>query len=160
VTALAQSPHTCEVVACVVSDGNRTCLVRRSQQVASDRGRWHCVTGYLDPGLSPRACVLRELEEELSLGPVEIGQLDEGPELVYADGAVIWVVHTFLAATARRHFDLNWENEAYKWTDDPRKTSGCVWWLGDVYDALAFRPLTRGRIRTKSTGPASVHRCR
>lgn len=135
-TALGYSPQRCEVVACVVTDGDRTCLVRRSQRVATDRGLWHCVTGYLEAGVSPRACVLRELAEELSLLPPDIERLEEGPDLVYAEGPVTWVVHTFLVMTARERFRLNWENEAYAWTDDSEDRPDCVWWLEDVYEAV------------------------
>lgn len=134
---LVRSQQRCEVVACVVSDGDRTCLVRRSQRVGSDRGLWHCVTGYLDGDLSPRACVLLELEEELALHRLDLEHLNQGPDLVYVDDSVTWVVHTFLAVTSRRQFHLNWENETYAWTDDPQDHSGCVWWLRDVYDAVA-----------------------
>jgi 8-oxo-dGTP pyrophosphatase MutT (NUDIX family) len=155
-TALAHGPQSCEVVACVVTDGDRTCLVRRSRLVASDPGLWHCVTGYLDRSLSPRVCVLRELEEELSLYPVDIERLDQGPDLVYEEGSTTWVVHTFLAVTLRRRFVLNWENEEYRWTDDPADQSRSVWWLRDVYAAVeSRRNLTSptARISSPTLGP-------
>jgi hypothetical protein len=47
------------VVAVIVRWRNRIALFRRSQTVGHDRGRWHCITGYLEAGVSPRRAGLR-----------------------------------------------------------------------------------------------------
>lgn len=125
------------VVACVVTHGERTCLLRRSQQVSSERGLWHCVTGYLEPGLSARSCVRKELHEELALGRADVVRLESGPRLRYPLDDTCWLVHTFRAEVAREDVRLNWENDEARWTSVPHEQSGAVWWLSDVYRAVA-----------------------
>lgn len=133
--------HTSDVVACVVTDGTDVCLVRRSQQVSHDRGRWHCVTGYLDPGSEPRACVLDELGEELGLTADRLESIIAGPVLEYEQSGMLWRVHTFLAHTDTAPFRLNWENDEYVWAAPDHPTVGCVSWLPDVYaSVLPARP--------------------
>ena len=55
------------VVAVVVEWRDKIALLKRSQHLAHDRGRWHCVTGYVDPGASPEEQAFRELLEETGL---------------------------------------------------------------------------------------------
>ena len=125
-----------DVVACVVTDGRLVCLVRRSQHVTHDQGRWHCVTGYLDDGATPRECAFRELEEELSLARSDVDVLHEGPLLNYRVDHTVWVVHTFLASTSQTEFQLNWENEAFVWTAPGSEVGDCVPWLADVHSSV------------------------
>ena len=43
------------VVAVVVEWRGRIALFKRSQSVGHERGLWHCITGYLEPGVPPTA---------------------------------------------------------------------------------------------------------
>ena len=124
--------HVREIVAGVVTDGSEICLVRRSMTVESDPGLWHCVTGYLENGNSPRAQIMIELQEELGLLPADIRSLREGAELRLSEAGSLWVVHTFEVTTSLRRFTLNWENDGYAWLaigDLPAKS---VEWLDNV----------------------------
>ena len=55
------------VVAVLMFREGRLCLLRRSHAVGSDRGRWHCVTGFVDSGVDPDAQALIEVREETGL---------------------------------------------------------------------------------------------
>lgn len=128
-----------DVVACVVTDGDLVCLVRRSEDVGHDRGRWHCVTGYVERGRSPLDTVQAELSEELGLEDDAIDELVAGPLLRLHENGTLWRVHVFAARTSQEMFRLNWENDAYVWTPPDHSLAGCVSWLGKVYESVLPR---------------------
>lgn len=139
-----------DVVACVVANGEQICLVQRSHRVSSDQGLWHCVTGYVEQGVTPSVAALNELSEELGLQPQRIDRLRRGTVLRYQEGDVSWVVHTFLAETRQRRFELNWENDAYVWSTGEIAPDDRVPWLVDVCRNFGYlRPSERGRPRRK-----------
>jgi NUDIX domain len=61
-----------EIVLVVLRRGDRICLARRSEQVATSRGLWSVVTGYVEPGVVPLAHARKELVEELGLNSAEL----------------------------------------------------------------------------------------
>jgi ADP-ribose pyrophosphatase YjhB (NUDIX family) len=126
------------VVAVVVEWREKIALLKRSQHLAHDRGRWHCVTGYVDPSATPKEQAFRELLEETGLTTGDLLELRQGPALLLSDGSGIpWSVHTFTAVTARRRLELDWEHDSYRWTL-PAKTArfaNRVSWLDSVLEA-------------------------
>jgi hypothetical protein len=132
-------PREQHVVACLVTDGDQVCLVRRSGRVTGDRHLWHCVTGFVSgPGTSPptaRSAALTELDEELGL-PACAVTLEEGPVLRMESPGTVWWVHTFRAGVTDRTVRLNWENDAYRWLSFADRPRDRVAWLDEVYDAL------------------------
>lgn len=126
-----------ECVALVLTWRNRVGIFKRSQRVGSDRGRWHCITGHLDPGRGALEQAVQELHEETGLGVADLDRFDPGPVLVLADPrGGWWRVHTFRAATRVRRLELNWEHDAYRWVAPARlrRFDGQVPWLGQVLD--------------------------
>lgn len=135
-TPAAAAPH--EVVAIVLEHHGRIALLKRSQTVGHDQNLWHCITGYLEPGTSPRQQALTELYEETGLGPMDLSCLESRVPLILTDHAGSpWLVHTFKAVTSRRRLRLNEEHVSYRWTHPAkvRRFSNCVEWLGLVLDA-------------------------
>jgi 8-oxo-dGTP pyrophosphatase MutT (NUDIX family) len=127
------APRT--VVAVVVEWRGRIGLFRRSQSVHHDRGRWHCITGYVDPHNSPAQQALEELFEETGLRAIDIDNLTGGPSLHLDDHqGNRWVVHTFRAVTERRRLTINWEHDSYRWVTPSALTrfSNRVSWLDEV----------------------------
>ncbi|WP_268962576.1 NUDIX domain-containing protein [Rhodococcus sp. WAY2] len=119
-------------VAMLLQNDGELCLLRRSSLVASDRGRWHCVTGYLDSRDDPAAHVLIELGEETGLSRIDLADLVEGPVLRLSGGDGVWTVHVFVATTLHRRIRLNWEHEDVCWTPWSRAGEGgreLVSWL-------------------------------
>jgi 8-oxo-dGTP pyrophosphatase MutT (NUDIX family) len=129
--------HDRMVVAVCVERCGRVALFKRSKQVAHDQGRWHCITGYVEHGVTPEQQALEELSEETGLRAVDLTELRPGPRLTLADGqGQVWLVHTFTAVTTRRRLTMNWEHDSYRWTA-PRKVArfdGRVYWLDDVIE--------------------------
>jgi 8-oxo-dGTP pyrophosphatase MutT (NUDIX family) len=126
------------VVAVIVRWRNRIALFRRSQTVGHDRGRWHCITGYLEPGVSPeeQACV--ELREETGLtGNDLIGFRQGAPLRLLDQGGNPWLVHTFTAVTDRPRLTLNDEHDGFRWAlpSTVKRFSNRVPWLDQVVEA-------------------------
>lgn len=131
-----------DVVAVVLCWRDRIGLFKRSESVAHDKGRWHCLTGYLDQATdpeSPRKQAQLELEEEVGLSGDDLQALVAGPILhLHGDGRV-WRVHTFRAITSKRRLTLNWEHSEYRWTRSSTipRFDGHVAWLPDVIEAVS-----------------------
>lgn len=127
------------VVAVVLEHRGRLALLKRSQAVGHDRGRWHCVTGYLESGMSPQEQALTEVFEETGLRLVDLNDLQPGRTLVLLDeDHNPWRIHTFRAVTTRRQLTMNWEHVHYRWTPRAKlkRFDGQVSWLRHVVDAV------------------------
>jgi hypothetical protein len=130
------------VVALLLTDGDRLCLLRRSRAVGSDRGRWHCVAGFLDDRRDPAGHALVELAEETGLGPADLRSFRAGPVLELPDAhGGSWRIWMFRAEVRHRRIRLNWEHDAGCWVawqraaDDGREL---VPWLADVVEAAGI----------------------
>lgn len=125
-----------EIVAVLLTFGDRVGLFRRSAMVGSDAGLWHCITGFVEVGETPLASALREVQEES--GVVDLVVV-EGPEMVLVDESQNeWLVHTFLGTASSEQIELNWEHDDYQWIDAPQLAAleGCVAWLPEVVRVL------------------------
>ncbi|WP_091053027.1 NUDIX domain-containing protein [Nocardioides sp. YR527] len=150
-------PRSRTVVAVVVEWRDRVLLLRRSERVRHDKGRWHCVTGYLDHGASPEQQALVELHEETGLGVCALDSLEERGILNIPDAAGrMWRVHTFRVSTRQRRLRLDDEHDAYRWVAPQavRRFGNRVTWLDEVlalsgteaaHRAPSSREASRGR---------------
>ena len=129
-------PKQRAIVALLLTHRGRLCLLRRSALVGSDRGRWHCVTGYLEPGADPTRQVLIELAEETGLGWEDLRSVTAGPVLDLPDArAGSWRVFVYCAESARAGLTLNWEHDDACWVPWPSTCEDgreLVPWLTDV----------------------------
>lgn len=135
-----------EVVAVVVEWRGRIALFKRSQSVGHERGLWHCITGYLEPDVSPRQQALAELEEEAGLNPQDLAAFRPVGQLLISDDAGNpWLVHTYTAVTTRRRLTINDEHDAYRWTVPSKisRFSNRVPWLDVVLQGTL--PETAGK---------------
>jgi ADP-ribose pyrophosphatase YjhB (NUDIX family) len=148
------------VVAVVLEWRGRIALFRRSQQHSHDGGLWHCISGYVEPGVTPERQVMDELSEEAGLQAEDLGYLQHGPELVLTDASgASWRVFTFRAMTNIRRLRLNWEHDSYRWTSPHkwRRFTNRVSWLDEVLRATGYLPpaprWTRGLVRAVAECP-------
>jgi 8-oxo-dGTP pyrophosphatase MutT (NUDIX family) len=131
------------VVAVVIECRGKIALLKRSRNLDHDRGLWHCITGYLEPGVSPKQQALEEILEETGLSAANLLDLRAGPDLVINDDdSEPWLIHTFTAVTSRRRLEIDWEHDAYRWTapDKVRRFVNRVSWLDQVLHATGFIP--------------------
>lgn len=142
----AHSPAKCpprSVVAVIVEWHGRIALFRRSQSVGHDRGRWHCITGYLESGASPEGQAIMDLREETGLTENDLIDFWQGTPLLLPDKqGNPWLVHTFTAVTRRRRLTINDEHDTFRWTAPSkiRRFSNRVTWLDQVLEAAPVRP--------------------
>jgi 8-oxo-dGTP pyrophosphatase MutT (NUDIX family) len=140
------SPADCPpraVVAVIIERQGRIALFRRSQSVGHDRGRWHCITGYLESGVSPEEQAIVELREETGLTESDLTGFRQGAPLLLTDHrGHPWLVHTFTAVTPRRRLTLNDEHDDFRWAAPSKvsRFSNRVAWLDQVLEAAKTRP--------------------
>ena len=145
------------VVAVVLTWRGNVGLFKRSADVAHDRGRWHCLTGYVEAANQPWSQIIQELYEETGLSVADLNMLERGPALRLEDAAGnTWTVHTFRADTHRKRLRLNWEHDTYRWVAPGAvaRFDGQVSWLGDVIAAVSTSGRS-GSTFARSTGSAT-----
>ncbi|MFB9859470.1 NUDIX domain-containing protein [Paenarthrobacter aurescens] len=126
------------VIATVIEWRGKIALLKRSRSLGHDSGLWHCITGFLEVGVSPKQQAIDELFEETGLQAEDLLDLRPGPHLVLADGAGNpWLVHTFTVSTSQRRLRMDWEHESYRWisASKVKRFSNRVSWLDDVLTA-------------------------
>jgi len=106
-----------DVVTCVLIHGNRILLLKRSNKVSTHRGKWACVSGYVEEGdiISERAA--REVEEETGLSSADAKVEREGRPVNFFDDAEgkTWTVHPFLFRSNTDAIKIDWEHTEYRW---------------------------------------------
>ena len=127
------------VVACFLRYAGKICLLKRSQAVGSAAGRWHCVSGFLEPGVAPLEQALAEIGEETGL-------VGESLRLVGAPAPIrierpaqgwVWVIHPFLFDATTSDLRLDWEHDGYRWVHPAElESDDCVPWLAQVWSAV------------------------
>jgi 8-oxo-dGTP pyrophosphatase MutT (NUDIX family) len=133
-----------EVVLAVVQRNGRICLVRRSDRVATSRGMWSVVTGYVEPGVDPLTQACQELDEELGLRSPDVRLVHSLPPvpLTSAASGKQFLVHPFLFESGDAwEAVLNWEHTAQAWVEPTRLGDpDCVSWQRDIVLALLEQP--------------------
>jgi translation initiation factor 2B subunit (eIF-2B alpha/beta/delta family)/ADP-ribose pyrophosphatase YjhB (NUDIX family) len=132
--------ETRRVVTAFLEHEGRVALFRRSQAVATYRGRWAGISGSIEPGRSPWEQVWTELEEETGLGRKEVWLALDGPPLEARDPELgrRWIVYPFLVAVRDAdRLRLDWEHVEVVWVG-PREIVSfpTVPRLGDTWDSL------------------------
>lgn len=151
VGGVAHAPAECPprtVVAVIVEWRGRIALFKRSQSVGHDRGLWHCITGYLEPGTTPEGQAFTELREETGLTENDLTDFRQGTPLLLPDKqGNPWLVHTFTAVTRRRRLTVNDEHDNFRWTAPSkiRRFSNRVTWLDQVLEAAPVPPDQHGK---------------
>ena len=101
------------VVTSVIRCGDRVLLLKRSQQVSTNQGRWAAVSGYIEEGEEPLAAAKREVGEEIGLHAAVL--LKEGGLHIIRSDDVVWNIHTFLFSAPDEKVSLDWEHTEYRW---------------------------------------------
>jgi ADP-ribose pyrophosphatase YjhB (NUDIX family) len=99
-------------------EGDLVLLVRRSQRVRTYRGAWAGISGYLEPGITPREQAYTELSEEAGLGRTDVQLLRTGEPLTFFDAQLgqSWTVHPFLfALLSPERVRTDWEATEHRW---------------------------------------------
>jgi translation initiation factor 2B subunit (eIF-2B alpha/beta/delta family)/8-oxo-dGTP pyrophosphatase MutT (NUDIX family) len=91
-------------------------LLRRSEAVGSDPGRWGTVAGHVEHG-DPFASALAEIEEETGLAEHDVSLVRKGASVSVEDQDErrTWEVHPFLFDATSRDIRTNWETAETEW---------------------------------------------
>jgi 8-oxo-dGTP pyrophosphatase MutT (NUDIX family) len=108
--------------------------------VATSRGLWSVVTGYLEPETEPLIQAWTELEEELGLGSSHLSlvrRLEPVP-LTSSGSGKHFLVYPFLFESQQPPaLVLNWEHDEAQWADLSRlEEPDCVGWQLPLVRAL------------------------
>ena len=128
------------IVLAVVQCGDRICVGRRSRRVATARGLWSVVTGYVEPNVDPLAQALEEIHEELGLSPPGLALVCdmEAVSLSSPTSGKQFLVYPFLfECSGTDQVVLNWEHDEFDWVEPSRlEAPDCVQWQPPLVRAL------------------------
>ncbi len=106
------------VVTCFLEYEGKICLLKRSRQVGTYRGRWAGVSGYLEEGNTPYQQALEELGEEAGLAEEDLELLKVGEPLEAIDEELgrKWVIHPFrFRLLSPEKLRIDWEHAELRW---------------------------------------------
>jgi len=92
-------------------------LLKRSEKVATYRGKWNVVAGYLDELRPVREKVLEELREEIGVSERDITSIRFGEPFEILDKSInkTWFVHPVLIELKEKTCKPDWEHTEYRW---------------------------------------------
>jgi predicted aconitase with swiveling domain/8-oxo-dGTP pyrophosphatase MutT (NUDIX family) len=90
-------------------------ILKRSDDVGTYKGRWACVSGYIEKGETADETALREISEELGLDRDDIEFVRKGKVLYARDEALLWAIHPFLFESKKPKIKLDWEHDLHRW---------------------------------------------
>jgi predicted aconitase with swiveling domain/8-oxo-dGTP pyrophosphatase MutT (NUDIX family) len=100
------------VVSCVLQDGEKLLLLKRSEKVGTFRGYWASVSGFIEEGETPRQTACKELLEETGL---DLPYVKEGEVRTVRDHDTIWHIHPFLFRAIAPKVQTDWEHTEFCW---------------------------------------------
>ena len=106
------------VITCFVRYGDDFLLLKRGDKVATHKGRWSVVAGYLDDFNGLKEKVLEELREEIGVLEKDIKSIKFGDVYIFTDSETgkTWVVHPALVELSKKpEIKLDWEHTEFRW---------------------------------------------
>ncbi|NLT36946.1 MAG: DUF126 domain-containing protein [Methanomassiliicoccus sp.] len=100
------------VVSCIVRDGVKLLLLKRSAEVGTFQGYWAAVSGFVEEGDSPQRTAVKELGEETGL---DLPIAKEGKMVTVRDRDTIWHIHPFLFEAHAPLVCIDWEHTEFCW---------------------------------------------
>ena len=108
-----------DVVTCVLLHDGKILLLKRSDKVGTYRGKWACVSGYVEEGDKIEDRAFREIEEETGLSRDNLKLEKTGQPDGFFDEAEkkSWRVHPFLFTSDTGDVKIDWEHIEYRWIE-------------------------------------------
>lgn len=99
----------------VITLDGKILILKRSDNVGTYKGRWACVSGYVEKGETPDETAIREISEELSLERQDYEFVRKAEVLYARDKETMWAIHPFLFEVKSGSIKLDWEHIQFKW---------------------------------------------
>lgn len=109
-----------QVVTCLVENGGKILLLKRSTLVGTYRGLWGGVAGYVEELEDPYDTALKEISQETGIDPDALTFMKKGSPIEISDTydgkRYDWIVYPFLFhAEDKALVRIDWEHEEYRW---------------------------------------------
>lgn len=110
------------VITIFIKHSNEILMLKRSNKVATYKGKWNTVAGYLDELIeSPlKSKIVEELDEELGIGEEYIDSINYGEAYTFKDENIskTWHIHPVMVELKEKpEIILDWEHTEYKWVE-------------------------------------------
>jgi 8-oxo-dGTP pyrophosphatase MutT (NUDIX family) len=79
------------VVTCILRHNKKILILKRSQMVATNKGMWAGVSGYIEEGESPLQTAIKEVSEETAITNFEL--IKSGEMLAVRSSSHLWRIH-------------------------------------------------------------------
>lgn len=111
-----------DVVTAVVMRKGKILILRRGEEVSTYKGKWACISGYLEENERPLERAYKEMEEEAGLKKDDVKLIKEAKVMEFYDEEERkeWRVHPFLFETEKEEISIDWEHTEYRWIE-PKK---------------------------------------
>ncbi|MBC7081581.1 MAG: NUDIX domain-containing protein [Thermoplasmatales archaeon] len=105
-----------KVVTGILLNKGKILLLKRGNRVRTYKGRWACISGYLEED-DPLRRVIKEIEEETGIKENDIRILRKGEPIKFYDEEekIEWEVYPFIFETNRDEIKIDWEHVEYRW---------------------------------------------
>jgi hypothetical protein len=111
---MAENTVEKHVVTSFLENGGDILILKRSQKVGTNRGRWGGVSGYVETVCDKQALI--ENNEETGLSSADIELLKAGRPFCVGGTDVRWIVHPYLFHIDNREkIRIDWEHTEFKW---------------------------------------------
>lgn len=101
------------VVTSVMRRKGKILLLKRSQKVGTNQGKWAAVSGFIERGESPEETALKEVAEETGINTARLE--GRAPALRIRDGSYMWSIYPFLFEVGDEEVVLDWEHTECRW---------------------------------------------
>ena len=101
------------VTTSIIRHGDRILILKRSEKVGTNKGKWAGVSGYIEEGESPEQTAPREIREELSID--QFTMVGKASPITIREAGHIWVIHPFLFEVECEDIVTDWEHTDHRW---------------------------------------------
>lgn len=106
------------MVTSILLNKGKILLLKRGDKVRTYKGKWACVSGYIEDD-DPLHRAIKEIEEETGIKENEIKLLKKGEEIKFydKDEKIYWHIYPFLFETDKNEIKIDWEHVEYRWVN-------------------------------------------
>lgn len=102
-----------DVVTCILTNGGRFLIMKRSENVGTYKGKWAGVSGFVEVGEEPIQTAIKEMSEEVNVTDARL--LKKADAILIRSGDIVWKMHPFLFETNDVRVETDWEHTDHRW---------------------------------------------
>jgi 8-oxo-dGTP pyrophosphatase MutT (NUDIX family) len=102
-----------DVTTSILRCGERVLILKRSDKVGTNKGKWAGVSGYVESGEVPDQTAPREIREELSIERFTL--IGKGEPIHIREEGHLWTIHPYLFEAESEDVTTDWEHTEHRW---------------------------------------------